>query len=71
MQGLREFIDKTMQEWKIPGLAIAIVKESRMIFCEGFGKRELEKNLFTVAFEPEDRMGGNGGCPPALKQQRF
>ncbi len=42
MQGLSEFINLTMQEWKIPGLAIAIVKDSQIIFCEGFGKRDLE-----------------------------
>jgi hypothetical protein len=29
MQGLSEFINKTMQEWKIPGLAIAIVEDSQ------------------------------------------
>lgn len=42
MQGLSEFINKTMQEWKISGLAIAIVKDSQIIFCEGFGKRDIE-----------------------------
>ncbi|MEH1845025.1 MAG: serine hydrolase [Nostoc sp.] len=45
MQGLSEFINKAMQEWKIPGLAIAIVKDSKIIFCEGFGKRDIEQNL--------------------------
>lgn len=45
MEGLREFINQAMQEWKIPGLAIAIVKDSEIIFCEGFGKRDIEQNL--------------------------
>ncbi|MEH2180526.1 serine hydrolase [Nostoc sp.] len=45
MQGLSEFINKAMQEWKIPGLAIAIVKDSKIIFCEGFGKRDIKQNL--------------------------
>lgn len=45
MQGLSEFINKAMQEWNIPGLAIAIVKDREIIFCEGFGKRDLEQNL--------------------------
>ena len=48
MQGLSEFIDKAMQEWKIPGLAIAIVKDSQIIFCEGFGKRDVEQNLIVT-----------------------
>ncbi|MFH7028448.1 MAG: serine hydrolase [Heteroscytonema crispum UTEX LB 1556] len=37
-----------MQEWKIPGLAIAIVKDSKIIFCEGFGKRDVEQNLIVT-----------------------
>ncbi len=45
MQGLSEFIHKAMQEWKVPGLAIAIVKDGEIIFCEGFGKRDVEQNL--------------------------
>ncbi|UNU23723.1 serine hydrolase [Microcoleus vaginatus] len=48
MQGLSEFINKAMQEWKIPGLAIAIVKDSQIIFCEGFGKRDVEQNLIVT-----------------------
>ncbi|KAB8330820.1 beta-lactamase family protein [Scytonema tolypothrichoides VB-61278] len=45
MQGLSEFINKTIQEWKVPGLAIAIIKDSQIIFCEGFGLRDVENNL--------------------------
>lgn len=45
MQGLSEFINEAMQEWKVPGLAIAIIKDSQIIFCEGFGKRDVEQNL--------------------------
>jgi CubicO group peptidase (beta-lactamase class C family) len=45
MQRLSEFINEAMQEWKVPGLAIAIVKDSQIIFCEGFGKRDVEQNL--------------------------
>ena len=45
MRGLTEFINEAMREWNLPGLAIAIVKDSQIIFCEGFGKRDLEQNL--------------------------
>ncbi|MBW4457012.1 MAG: serine hydrolase [Nostoc indistinguendum CM1-VF10] len=48
MQGLSEFISKAMQEWKIPGLAIAIIKDSKIIFCEGFGKRDVANNLIVT-----------------------
>ncbi|MBD2445722.1 serine hydrolase [Nostoc sp. FACHB-152] len=48
MQGLSEFINKTMQQWKVPGLAIAIVKDNEIIFCEGFGLRDVEQNLMVT-----------------------
>ncbi len=48
IQGLSEFINLTMQQWKIPGLAIAIVKDSQIIFCEGFGTRYVEQNLIFI-----------------------
>ena len=45
MQGLSELIDATMQQWKVPGLAIAVVKDNEIIFCEGFGLRDVKNNL--------------------------
>ncbi|MBD2515013.1 serine hydrolase [Nostoc sp. FACHB-973] len=48
MQGITAFINKTMQEWKVPGLAIAVIKDSKIIFCEGFGKRDVEQNLIVT-----------------------
>jgi CubicO group peptidase (beta-lactamase class C family) len=45
MQGLSEFINHTMPEWNVPGLAIAIVKDNQIIFCEGFGLRDGNNNL--------------------------
>lgn len=45
MQGLSEFINDTMPQWNVPGLAIAIVKDNQIIFCEGFGWRDVKNNL--------------------------
>ncbi|HEY9669754.1 MAG TPA: serine hydrolase, partial [Coleofasciculaceae cyanobacterium] len=45
MEWLREFIVNTMQEWNVPGLAIAIVKDNEIIFSEGFGLRSIEQGL--------------------------
>lgn len=45
MDWLRELINQTMSEWNVPGLAIAIVKDNEIIFCEGFGLRDVEKGL--------------------------
>ncbi|NEN97169.1 MAG: serine hydrolase [Moorea sp. SIO3I7] len=45
MEGLSNFINQRMEEWKVPGLAVAIVHDSEIIFCEGFGFRNVEKGL--------------------------
>jgi len=34
-----------MQEYKIPGLSVAVVKEGETIYCEGFGARDPKRNL--------------------------
>ncbi|MFQ6032023.1 MAG: serine hydrolase domain-containing protein, partial [Candidatus Zixiibacteriota bacterium] len=34
-----------MKEWKVPGLAISIVKEDKVIYTKGFGFRDVKKGL--------------------------
>lgn len=40
---LDPFIEKGMQEWKIPGLSIVVVKDGAVVYQKGFGVRELGK----------------------------
>src|SRR5687767_5739649 len=47
---------KAGQEWKVPGFAVAVVKDDRVVFVKGYGVRELGKTdpvdkdtLFAVA----------------------
>lgn len=45
--GLDEFdayIRTTMAQWKVPGLAIALVKDDKVVFIKGYGVRELGRN---------------------------
>lgn len=49
-------IDQGMQEWNIPGLAIAVVKDDKIVYSKGFGKKKLgsegvvdEYTLFGIA----------------------
>ncbi|MFX1503442.1 MAG: serine hydrolase [Promethearchaeota archaeon] len=42
---LEQEITELMREFKIPGFAIGIVKEGKPFFAQGFGARNLEKNL--------------------------
>ncbi len=50
------FIDSAMTEWKMPGFAVAIVKDDSVQFAKGYGVREAGKNdavdentLFVIA----------------------
>lgn len=38
-----EYVNKAIKEWGVPGVAIAIVKDDRVVFAKGFGVRELNK----------------------------
>ena len=45
LDSLRVFIDAALVEWEVPGLAMAIVKDGEVVFSEGFGLRDVERNL--------------------------
>jgi CubicO group peptidase (beta-lactamase class C family) len=38
-----EYVNKAMKEWEVPGVAIAIVKDDKVVYAKGFGVRELNK----------------------------
>lgn len=43
LEGLAEYIEHMRQDWKVPGLAIAIVKNDSVVLMRGFGVREMGK----------------------------
>ncbi|MFW6148069.1 MAG: serine hydrolase domain-containing protein, partial [Thermodesulfobacteriota bacterium] len=43
--GFDEFVTEAMKEWKVPGLAVSIVKDGEVIYSKGFGYRDKEKKL--------------------------
>ncbi len=43
LDSLDKYIERGMRDWQIPGLAIAIVKDGKVIFSKGYGVRELGK----------------------------
>jgi CubicO group peptidase (beta-lactamase class C family) len=43
LAGLEAYIEKVRTEWKIPGLAVGVVKDDSLIFAKGFGLREVGK----------------------------
>ena len=53
---LDSYIARGMQQWQIPGLAIAIVKDGKVVLMKGYGVREFgkedkvdENTLFIIA----------------------
>jgi CubicO group peptidase (beta-lactamase class C family) len=56
LAGFEEFVQRTMQEWKVQGLAVAIVYDGKVILSRGFGLRDAahdlpvtEQTLFPIA----------------------
>jgi CubicO group peptidase (beta-lactamase class C family) len=45
LDGLDEFITQTMKDWKVPGLALAVVQDGKVTLLKGYGYRDLEKQL--------------------------
>ena len=45
LRGVDKYIENAMQEWEVPGLAVAVVKDSAVVWVKGFGYRDVEKKL--------------------------
>jgi CubicO group peptidase (beta-lactamase class C family) len=43
LKNIDAYIEKTMQDWRIPGLSIAVVKDDKVIYAKGYGVREFGK----------------------------
>ena len=56
LKAIDEYAAKAGQDWHVPGFAIAIVKDDRVVFAKGYGLRQLNKpeavdkdTLFAIA----------------------
>jgi CubicO group peptidase (beta-lactamase class C family) len=45
LDGLDDFMAQALAEWKVPGAAVAVVKNGRTIYAKGFGLRDAEARL--------------------------
>ena len=43
IEGIDFFINKAMQTWNVPGLALVIVKDDQVLLSKGYGVREMDK----------------------------
>src|SRR5437867_3693463 len=38
------YVNRSLEIWKVPGVAVAVVKDGKVIWMKGYGTRELNKN---------------------------
>lgn len=43
LQGIDDYVNKAIKDWETPGVAIAVIKDDKVIFAKGYGVRELGK----------------------------
>ncbi len=55
LNGFDDYVNKSLRDWEVPGLAIAIVKDDRIVLAKGYGVRKLgdptpvnERTLFAI-----------------------
>ncbi len=44
LAGLDAYAAKAAKDWKVPGLAMAVVKDGKMVLSKGYGVRELGRS---------------------------
>jgi dipeptidyl aminopeptidase/acylaminoacyl peptidase/CubicO group peptidase (beta-lactamase class C family) len=45
LEGIDPLIEAAMKEWNVPGLAVAVVKDDRVVLLKGYGLRDVERKL--------------------------
>lgn len=45
LKGLTEYIEQARKDWRVPGMAVAVVKDGKLIYARGFGLRDIERKL--------------------------
>lgn len=45
LSGFDDFVTQALKDWKAPGVAVAIVKDDKVVLLKGYGYRDLEKKL--------------------------
>jgi len=55
LNGFDDYVSKSLRDWEVPGLAIAIVKDDRVVLAKGYGVKKLgdpapvsERTIFAI-----------------------
>ena len=43
LQGFDGYVNKALKDWDVPGVAIAVIKDDKIVFAKGYGVREIGK----------------------------
>jgi CubicO group peptidase (beta-lactamase class C family) len=45
LDGFDDFMAQVLKDWKVPGVAVGVVKDGKVILLKGYGYRDVEKKL--------------------------
>lgn len=43
LAGFDDYVNKAIKDWDVPGVAIAVIKDDKIVFAKGYGVREIGK----------------------------
>ncbi len=62
LNGFDEFVEQVRKDWKVPGLAVAIVKDGKVVYAQGYGYRDVKRQLKVTP----DTLFAIGSCSKAF-----
>jgi CubicO group peptidase (beta-lactamase class C family) len=62
LKGFDAYVEQAMKDWKVPGLAIAIVQDTSIVFAKGYGYRDVENKKPVT----ENTLFAIGSCTKAF-----
>jgi CubicO group peptidase (beta-lactamase class C family) len=62
LNGFDGFVEQVMKDWHVPGLAVAIVKDGKVVYAKGYGYRDLKKEIKVTP----DTLFAIGSCSKAF-----
>jgi CubicO group peptidase (beta-lactamase class C family) len=62
LKGLDATIEQVIKDWNVPGVAVGIVQDGKIIYTKGFGKRNVADNLSV----DENTLFAIGSCTKAF-----
>jgi CubicO group peptidase (beta-lactamase class C family) len=62
LNGFDGFVEQVMKDWKAPGIAVAVVKDGKVVYAQGYGYRDVKRGLKVTP----DTLFAIGSCSKAF-----